>query len=147
MMAKAIGPQNTVGAIGSRPSTVDTAVSIIGRSRLVAQVSTASRTARPLARSSSMETIRINVFLAIIPISARMPRMATKPSGRLNTSSDSTTPISPSGRIATTMARRRKLTSMTIIVSSISTIISGTTANTEACDFWLSSNRPPVSTL
>ena len=33
MMAKAIGPQNTVGAIGIRPSTVENAVSIIGRSR------------------------------------------------------------------------------------------------------------------
>ena len=33
MMAKAIGPQNTVGAIGIRPSTVDTAVSMIGLKR------------------------------------------------------------------------------------------------------------------
>ena len=72
--------------------------------------------------------------------------MATKPSGRLNTSSASTTPISPSGRIATTMTRRRKLTSMTMIASSISTIIIGTTANTEACEAWLSSYMPPVST-
>ncbi|EXI69761.1 MAG: hypothetical protein AW08_00254 [Candidatus Accumulibacter adjunctus] len=76
-----------------------------------------------------------------------MPRIATKPSGRLNSSSDVTTPISPSGMIATTIARRRKLTSMTIIASSIRTIISGTTANTEACETWLSSNRPPVSTV
>ena len=30
MIAKAIGPQNTVGAIGMRPSTVETAVSMIG---------------------------------------------------------------------------------------------------------------------
>ena len=53
MIANAIGPQNTVGAIGIRPSTVDIAASIIGRSRLVAEVSTASRTLRPAARSSS----------------------------------------------------------------------------------------------
>jgi hypothetical protein len=33
MIAKAIGPQNTVGAIGIMPRTVDTAVSIIGRKR------------------------------------------------------------------------------------------------------------------
>ncbi len=32
MIAKAIGPQNTVGAIGIMPSTVETAVSMIGRS-------------------------------------------------------------------------------------------------------------------
>ncbi len=82
-----------------------------------------------------------------MPISARMPRIATKPSGRLKTSSDSTTPISPSGRIATTISMRRKLTSMTIVASSISTIISGITANTDPCEIWLSSNRPPVSSL
>ena len=33
MIAKAIGPQNTVGAIGIMPRTVDTAVRIIGRKR------------------------------------------------------------------------------------------------------------------
>ena len=33
MMANAIGPQNTVGAIGIMPSTVETAVSMIGRKR------------------------------------------------------------------------------------------------------------------
>ncbi len=33
MMAKAIGPQNTVGAIGMKPSTVEIAVSMIGRKR------------------------------------------------------------------------------------------------------------------
>ena len=73
--------------------------------------------------------------------------MATKPSGRLNTSSDSTTPIRPSGRIATTIARRRKLTSITIMISSISTIISGTTANTDSLEILLSSYRPPVAIL
>ena len=33
MIAKAIGPQNTVGAIGIMPSTVEIAVSMIGRKR------------------------------------------------------------------------------------------------------------------
>ena len=33
MIAKAMGPQNTVGAIGIMPRTVDTAVSMIGRKR------------------------------------------------------------------------------------------------------------------
>src|SRR5580765_7796887 len=33
MIAKAIGPQKTVGAIGIIPRTVDTAVSMIGRKR------------------------------------------------------------------------------------------------------------------
>ena len=112
MMANAIGPQNTVGAIGIRPSTVEIAVRIIGRRREVAEASTASCTLLPSARSVSICTIRITAFFAIMPISARMPRIATKPSGRLNTSSASTTPIRPSGSMATTMASRRKLTSM-----------------------------------
>ena len=42
MMAKAIGPQNTVGAIGRRPRMVDIAASIIGRMRPVAEAMTAS---------------------------------------------------------------------------------------------------------
>ena len=33
MIAKAIGPQNTVGAIGIMPRTVDMAVSMMGRNR------------------------------------------------------------------------------------------------------------------
>ena len=33
MIAKAIGPQNTVGAIGIMPRTVETAVSMMGRNR------------------------------------------------------------------------------------------------------------------
>ena len=81
---------------------------------------------------------------AIMPINARMPRIATKPSGRLNTSSASTTPIRPNGITETTMASRLKLTSRIIMLVSISTIISGTTANTEACEIALSSNMPPV---
>jgi len=45
----------------------------------------------PAARSSLNCDSRITAFFAIMPISARMPRMATKPSGRLNTKSASTT--------------------------------------------------------
>ena len=47
----------------------------------------------------------------------------------------------------TTRASRRKLTSCTIMMISISTIISGTTANTEPREIALSSYRPPVTTL
>ena len=45
MIAKAIGPQNTVGAIGIMPSTVETAVSMIGRKRVALASSAASRDA------------------------------------------------------------------------------------------------------
>ena len=44
MIAKAIGPQNTVGAIGIMPSTVDTAVSMIGRKRVLLASMAASQT-------------------------------------------------------------------------------------------------------
>jgi hypothetical protein len=47
MMAKAIGPQNSVGAIGSSPSTVESAVSSSGRSRFIAADTAASSTDRP----------------------------------------------------------------------------------------------------
>ena len=147
MMAKAIGPQNTVGAIGIRPRTVEIAVSMIGRKRAVAGAITASYTPLPSARSVSICTIRMTAFLAIMPISARMPRMATKPSGRLNSSSASTTPIRPSGTMLSTMASRRKLSSWNISTISISTIISGTTANTERLRVRALLDRPPVSTL
>ena len=85
MMANAIGPQNTVGAIGIRPSTVEIAVSDIGRRRELLAATTASQTFRPSARSASIWVIRITAFLAIMPIRARMPRIATKPSGRPKT--------------------------------------------------------------
>src|SRR5262249_52018626 len=47
MIAKAIGPQNMVGAIGIIPSTVDIAVSMIGRKRDIAASTTASHIALP----------------------------------------------------------------------------------------------------
>ena len=47
----------------------------------------------------------------------------------------------------TTKASRRKLTSWNIMMTSISPIISGTTANTEPRETALSSYRPPVTTL
>src|SRR5215471_5294627 len=54
MMAKAIGPQNTVGAIGIMPRTVDTAVSMIGRKRELAASTAAAQTSFPCARSPSI---------------------------------------------------------------------------------------------
>ncbi len=47
MIAKAIGPQNTVGAIGIMPRTVDTAVSMIGRKRELLASTAASQTFFP----------------------------------------------------------------------------------------------------
>ena len=47
MIAKAIGPQNTVGAIGIMPRTVDTAVNMIGRKRELLASTAASQTLFP----------------------------------------------------------------------------------------------------
>ena len=47
MIANAIGPQNTVGAIGIMPSTVESAVSMIGRKRVLPASSAASNTPAP----------------------------------------------------------------------------------------------------
>jgi hypothetical protein len=47
MIAKAIGPQNTVGAIGIMPRTVDTAVSMIGRKRELLASTAASQALFP----------------------------------------------------------------------------------------------------
>ena len=54
---------------------------MIGRKRETLASTTASQTVLPAARSASIWSIRITAFLAIMPIRARMPRMATKPSG------------------------------------------------------------------
>ena len=54
MIAKAIGPQKTVGAIGIRPRTVDTAVRRIGLKRALAASIAAFRTSLPCARSDSI---------------------------------------------------------------------------------------------
>src|SRR6516162_7441138 len=97
MIAKAIAPQNTVGAIGINPRTVEDAVSIMGRNRELDASITASRTSLPARRSASICSIRMTAFLAIMPTSARMPRMATKPSGWRETRSAATTPIKPNG--------------------------------------------------
>ena len=73
-------------------------------------------------------------FFAIMPSSARMPRIATKPSGRLKASSASTTPMMPSGSSASTSPSRRKEPSWNISSVTMSSSIIGTTAMTEA---WL----------
>jgi hypothetical protein len=54
IIEKAIGPQKTVGAIGIMPSTVDTAVSMIGRKRELLASMTACNTSFPCARSLSI---------------------------------------------------------------------------------------------
>src|ERR1700730_6919743 len=67
IIAKAIGPQNTVGAIGIMPRTVDTAVSMMGRKRELLASIAASQVFFPWERSASIWPIRITAFLVIMP--------------------------------------------------------------------------------
>ena len=48
-------------------------------------------------RSAVIWVIRITAFFAIMPISASIPRIATKPSGFPNSSGAPTTPMRPRG--------------------------------------------------
>ena len=81
----------------------------------------------------------------IIPLSAVMPRMATKPSGAWNMSSAATTPISPSGAVSSTMNIFEKLCSCSIRIVRIVTSITGNTAARALLALSLSSTAPPTS--
>ena len=82
---------------------------MIGRKRALLASIAACRTSLPASRSDSIWPIRITEFLVIMPISASTPRMATKPSGRADSSRAATTPISPSGATLSTRNNRWKL--------------------------------------
>jgi lactam utilization protein B len=58
MMANAIGPQNTVQAMGIMPSTVEIAVSMIGRKRAALASTAAFHTSLPAARSAWCRSAR-----------------------------------------------------------------------------------------
>jgi len=56
LIANAIGPRNTVGAIGIMPSTVGTAVSMIGRKReLLASIATRQTPFHPSRSEAKMQ--------------------------------------------------------------------------------------------
>ena len=57
-------------------STVDTAVSMMGRKRELLASIAAPQTRSPFAHSGSIRPIRITAFLVIMPSSARIPRIA-----------------------------------------------------------------------
>ena len=65
MIANAIGPQSTVGAIGIMLRTVETAVSMIGRNRVVQASTVASHMLRPASRSASIWPSRMMAFLVL----------------------------------------------------------------------------------
>jgi hypothetical protein len=86
-------------------------------------------------------------FRTIMPISATVPSIATKPIGFCVTNSARTTPMTPSGATLQTRKRRLKLCIWIIRTVSISTTTMGKTARTEFCPFALSSTLPPSTIL
>ncbi len=81
----------------------------------------------------------------IIPDSAMVPSIATKPNGWRNTIRNSTTPISPNGAVRNTITVREKLRNCTISKLNTTTMNSGTPAFTEFCPRVESSTVPPTS--
>ena len=146
MIARAIGPQNTAGAIGIIPRMAASAVSMIGRKRFEVASTTASQRDNPRSISCSIWMIRTTELRTIIPISATTPRRAINPRERPDISNAATTPMIPNGAALRARKRSWKLCNWNIKTVNIESSISGTTAATESCDFTLSSTGPPIST-
>src|SRR4029077_8841526 len=143
IIANAIGPQNTVGAIGIIPSVAAAAVSRMGRVRWIAAITTASQGWCPAAISVPIWSMRMTELRAIMPTSASTPSIATKPIGFWATSSAATTPMRPRGATLSTSKTRWKLCNWNIRMVKTSTAIAGKTACTDAWALALSSTDPP----
>ncbi|KAF1068139.1 MAG: hypothetical protein GAK45_01452 [Pseudomonas citronellolis] len=83
----------------------------------------------------------------MMPISARIPRIATKPIGVPVGSSAATTPINPSGATLATSSIFCTLCNWIIRKVAIRNSISGTTWPIGPCALPLSSTVPPVASL
>jgi len=88
---------------------------------------------------------RITELRMIMPDSAIVPSIATKPKGRLKARRNAVTPIIPSGAVSTTMMVREKLCNCSISTVSTTSTNSGTPAATELPPLLLSSTAPPSS--
>ena len=148
MIAKAIGPQNTVGAIGIMPSTVDTAVSMMGRKRELLASMAACQTVfavRPFGFDLSDQDHRVLGDHAEQRQNAEdgdEARAACPDRQQRRHDADQT-----ERRNAEDQDRRWKLCSWNMSTVSIKSSITGTTATTEACDLRLSSTVPPTTIL
>ncbi len=109
IIATAIGPKKSLRVSGIIASTAAAAVSTIGRKRRTVAPTIASHGAAPAAMSCSIWSTRITELRMMMPDSAIVPSIATKPNGLPKASSASVTPISPSGAVSTTIAMRAKL--------------------------------------
>ena len=119
MIATAIGPKNALRDSGIIARIAASAVSTIGRKRRTVASTIACHGSRPSPRSRSIWSTRITELRMIMPASAIVPSIATKPNGTRNTSRNKVTPINPSGAVSSTMMLREKLRSCSI--SSVNT--------------------------
>ena len=126
-MMRPSAPEHRGLPIGSRPGTVDIAITSSAGSGGAA--TTASRAGEAVAHSLLDGLIRITAFFAIHRSAPGCRGWRPKPSGRLaNIGSVSATPISPSGGIATTVANDgRRDQHHRHRQQHISTIVSGST--------------------
>ena len=81
----------------------------------------------------------------MIPDSAIVPSIATKPNGLPKASSASVTPISPSGAVSTTISVRAKLPAAPSAASAPDQTNSGTPAAIDRWPCGESSIAPPIS--
>ncbi|MNG06826.1 hypothetical protein D3C84_900950 [compost metagenome] len=129
------------------PMLAAAAVNRIGRRRCSVASTTASQGDEPCATKASIWVTRITELRMMMPISARMPRIATKPIGVPVGTSASTTPIRPSGATLATRNIFCTLCNWIIRKVAIRNTINGTTWLIGPWALALSSTVPPVATL
>ena len=141
-MAMAIDPQKRLPASGIIASTAAMAVRRIGRSRLSAACSTASRTPSPACSCCLIWSINMTELRMMMPNSAMIPSMTTKPNGRFVMSSPAVTPIMPSGAVSSVMTAWAMFCSCTMRTTRMSTAMTGTGSRNKAVLVPLSSEAP-----
>ena len=148
MIANAIGPQNTVGAIGIMPSTVDTAVSMIGRKRVAAGVDCRVPyilALRPFGFDLADQDHGILGDHAEERQDAENCDEAQRPARHEQCSDDADQPERTHAEHQEQALESSE--AATIKTVSMMSSMTGTTAITEACDFSLSSTVPPTAML
>ena len=145
MIETAMGPHSTSRDSGIMARMAAAAVRVMGRKRRTVASRTASHGVCPSSMSCRIWSTRMTVLRMMMPASAMVPSMATKPKGRPETSSAATTPTMPSGAVSITISTSEKRRSCSISSVRISPTISGMPLMMEACALTFSSSGPPAS--
>ena len=135
IIAKAIGPQNTVGAIGIMPSTVDTAVSMIGRKRELLASTAAVPDPFALRPFGIDLTDQDHGILGDHPQQRQNAENGDEAQRPVRIAAAPHDADQAERRHAEDQNSRWKLCSCTMRTVSMISSITGTTAMTEACDF------------